>query len=65
MNVVLLFSFVSKLHFYKTKIQETINYGGDQLLLQGGHHPELGLDYYTRLFRDLKEGKKPPGKICV
>ena len=24
------------------------------MLLQGGHHPGLGLDYYTKLFRDLK-----------
>jgi cyclic dehypoxanthinyl futalosine synthase len=23
-------------------------------LLQGGHHPDLGLDYYTKLFRELK-----------
>ena len=30
-------------------------YGGEQLLLQGGHHPELDLDYYTDLFRELKE----------
>jgi cyclic dehypoxanthinyl futalosine synthase len=25
------------------------------LLLQGGMHPELGLDFYTNLFRDLKK----------
>ena len=24
------------------------------MLLQGGHHPELGLNFYTKLFRDLK-----------
>jgi cyclic dehypoxanthinyl futalosine synthase len=28
--------------------------GGDQLLLQGGLHPRLGLEYYTGLFGELK-----------
>ena len=40
---------------YKRKIEETFRWGGDQLLLQGGHHPELGLSFYTTLFRQLKE----------
>jgi cyclic dehypoxanthinyl futalosine synthase len=39
---------------YRVKIEETIRYGGEQLLLQGGHHPDLGLDYYTQLFKDIK-----------
>ncbi|MEN9497154.1 MAG: hypothetical protein RL750_53, partial [Bacteroidota bacterium] len=30
-------------------------YGGDQLLLQGGHHPELGLKYYVDTFHQIKE----------
>jgi len=46
--------YITDIETYKVKIEETINYGGDQLLLQGGHHPGLGLDYYTKLFRDLK-----------
>ena len=46
--------YVTDIETYKTKIQETINYGGDQLLLQGGHHPGLGLNYYINLFKDLK-----------
>jgi cyclic dehypoxanthinyl futalosine synthase len=46
--------YITDLETYKVKIEETIEYGGDQLLLQGGHHPGLGLDYYTQLFRDLK-----------
>lgn len=46
--------YITDLKEYKKKIQETIKYGGDQLLLQGGHHPALGLEYYTKLFRDLK-----------
>jgi len=37
------------------KIKELFEFGGDQLLLQGGHHPSLGLSYYTELFRKLKE----------
>ena len=28
--------------------------GGEQLLLQGGHHPELGLQFYANLFKELK-----------
>ncbi|MFN0274167.1 MAG: cyclic dehypoxanthinyl futalosine synthase [Chitinophagales bacterium] len=40
---------------YRKKIEETIRYGGEQLLLQGGHHPELGLDFYVKTFRDIKE----------
>ena len=40
---------------YKKKIDETFRYGGDQLLLQGGHHPELGLSFYVDLFRQLKK----------
>ena len=37
------------------KIEETFKYGGDQLLLQGGHHPQLGLDFYTNTFRQIKQ----------
>src|SRR5215510_6990347 len=48
-------SYITDIDTYKTKIEETFRYGGEQLLLQGGHHPELGLDYYTALFRQLKE----------
>ena len=47
--------YVTSIEEYKPKIEETIRYGGDQLLLQGGHHPDLGLDFYTNLFRGLKE----------
>ncbi len=31
-----------------------IERGGVQVLLQGGHHPELGIDYYEELFRALR-----------
>ncbi len=40
---------------YKIKIEETFALGGDQLLLQGGHHPELGIEYYETTFRKLKQ----------
>lgn len=48
-------SYTTTLSQYKQKIEETIRYGGEQLLLQGGHNPQLGLDYYAQLFRDLKK----------
>jgi cyclic dehypoxanthinyl futalosine synthase len=37
------------------KIDETIALGGTQILLQGGIHPELGLDYYTDLLKSIKD----------
>ncbi len=47
-------SYITSIEEYKKKIDETFAYGGNQLLLQGGHHPDLGLDYYCKLFRELK-----------
>jgi cyclic dehypoxanthinyl futalosine synthase len=37
------------------KIDETIAVGGVQLLLQGGHNPDLPLQWYEDLFRAVKE----------
>lgn len=48
-------SYITSIEEYQKKIEETFQYGGEQLLLQGGHHPDLGLEYYTTLFRQLKE----------
>ncbi|MBN8719947.1 MAG: dehypoxanthine futalosine cyclase [Sediminibacterium magnilacihabitans] len=48
-------AYITDMPVYRKKIEETFKYGGDQLLLQGGHHPELGLDFYTRTFRQLKQ----------
>jgi len=48
-------SYITDIETYKVKIEETIRYGGDQLLLQGGHHPDLGLSFYVNLFRQLKQ----------
>ena len=36
------------------KIRETIELGGDQILLQGGMHPEMELAWYESLLRDVK-----------
>ena len=47
-------AYITGIETYKTKIEETIKFGGDQLLLQGGHHPELGLSFYVNLFKELK-----------
>jgi cyclic dehypoxanthinyl futalosine synthase len=40
---------------YRKKIEETLQFGGDQLLLQGGHHPDLGLKFYVDTFRQIKK----------
>lgn len=48
-------AYITDMSTYRKKINETIRYGGDQLLLQGGHHPELGLDFYVTTFRQIKQ----------
>lgn len=48
-------AYITDLDTYKRKIEETFKYGGEQLLLQGGHHPDLGLKFYADLFRNLKQ----------
>lgn len=47
-------AYITDIETYKVKIEETFQLGGDQLLLQGGHHPDLGLKFYVDLFRELK-----------
>ncbi|HXV58744.1 MAG TPA: cyclic dehypoxanthinyl futalosine synthase [Gaiellaceae bacterium] len=37
------------------KIEETLALGGTALLMQGGHHPDLGIEFYEDLFRSIKE----------
>jgi cyclic dehypoxanthinyl futalosine synthase len=39
--------------FY-SKIEETVALGGDQILMQGGNHPSLKLEWYEDLLHDLK-----------
>jgi cyclic dehypoxanthinyl futalosine synthase len=52
------------------KIEETLELGGTQILIQGGLHPSLDIDYYVDLLRSIKEqfeinvhGFSPP-EIC-
>lgn len=47
-------AYITDMPTYRKKIEETIKWGGDQLLLQGGHHPGLGLQYYVDTFRAIK-----------
>lgn len=47
-------AYITTIDQYKTKIKETLDLGGDQLLLQGGMHPKLDIKYYETLFHELK-----------
>jgi cyclic dehypoxanthinyl futalosine synthase len=47
-------SYVTSIDDYANKIDELHSLGGDQLLLQGGMNPDLGISFYTDLFRNLK-----------
>lgn len=48
-------AYVTTLDQYIQKIDEMYELGGDQLLLQGGMHPDLGIDFYENLFTELKK----------
>src|SRR5689334_7029939 len=48
-------AYITDMPVYRRKIEETLKYGGDQLLLQGGHHPELGLQFYIDTFSQIKK----------
>ncbi|HLG39877.1 MAG TPA: radical SAM protein, partial [Chitinophagaceae bacterium] len=48
-------AYITDMPAYRRKIEETLKYGGDQLLLQGGHHPDLGLQFYVDTFRRIKK----------
>src|SRR6187200_32815 len=37
------------------KVRETVELGGDQILMQGGLHPEFKLEWYEALLRDIKQ----------
>ncbi|MBK6610437.1 MAG: CofH family radical SAM protein [Sphingobacteriales bacterium] len=47
-------AYITDMDTYRQKIAELYRFGGEQLLLQGGHHPDLGLSFYTNLFATLK-----------
>ncbi len=46
--------YTTSMEEYREKIERMLELGGDQLLLQGGLHPKLGIEFYEGLFRDLK-----------
>ena len=46
--------FITTIEEYRSKIDRMLELGGDQLLLQGGLHPKLGVEFYEELFRELK-----------
>ena len=48
-------AYITTIEEYRQKIDEMLALGGDQLLLQGGLHPELRIEFYEGLFRTLKE----------
>lgn len=37
------------------KIQETVDVGGTEILMQGGTHPDLPFEYYLNLLREIKK----------
>jgi len=45
--------YITTLEEYAAKIEEMKCIGGNQLLLQGGLHPGLGIDWYADLFKKL------------
>ncbi len=47
-------AYITLIPEYCKKIEEMRRLGGNQLLLQGGLHPKLSLDFYEKLFSDLK-----------
>ena len=48
-------AYTTTINDYKSKIDEMYLLGGDQLLLQGGMNPELGISFYIDLFKNLKK----------
>lgn len=48
-------AYITTMAEYRQKIDEALALGADQLLLQGGLHPRLGIDFYETLFRKIKE----------
>ena len=48
-------AYITTIPEYCNKIEEMKRLGGNQLLLQGGLHPRLSLDFYENLFSELKQ----------
>jgi len=55
-------TYTTTLEEYQQKIEQMVELGGSQLLLQGGMHPRYGLKFYTDLFSELKR-KYPSVKL--
>ena len=47
-------AYITTMAEYRQKIDEALAMGADQLLLQGGLHPRLCIDFYETLFRQIK-----------
>ena len=47
--------FITTHEQYCEKIERMLALGGDQVLLQGGMHPSLGIEFYEELFSFLKQ----------
>ncbi|MBX7201512.1 MAG: CofH family radical SAM protein [Bacteroidia bacterium] len=47
-------AYITSMDEYASKVEEMRRFGADQMLLQGGHHPELGIEFYEELFKNLK-----------
>ena len=48
-------TYITSFEEYSQKIDELYKIGGNQVLLQGGLHPKLGLKFYKDLFSKLKK----------
>ncbi|MBO7198410.1 MAG: dehypoxanthine futalosine cyclase [Alistipes sp.] len=48
-------AYITTMAEYRQKIDEALAMGADQLLLQGGMHPKLGIEFYETLFSQLKK----------
>jgi cyclic dehypoxanthinyl futalosine synthase len=46
--------YVLERHVLLEKVRETIEIGGDQILMQGGLHPDFDIEWYEELLRDIK-----------
>lgn len=54
------------------KIEETLDLGGTQILMQGGHHPDLPFSFYEEMLRFIKANYdihihafSPPGNLVL
>ncbi len=54
-------AYVTTMDEYRQKISELFAAGGNQVLLQGGMNPDFGMDFYCKLFSDLK--REFPGVV--